>query len=80
MGSTAKKIVGAVAAAVAAPAMLFGAGIANAAELAVTAEPQITNDGIWIRWTGGSGGWQRKNTACNFNLGRIFCGRSVNER
>lgn len=55
MGSTAKTIRCAVAAALAAPAMLLAAGSASAANLTVSAEPQITTDGIWIRWTGGSG-------------------------
>lgn len=52
MGSTAKKI---VITALAAPAVLFGAGLAHANALQVQANPQITKDGIWIGWHGGNG-------------------------
>ena len=43
------------AAALAFPAVLFGAGIAQADNLNVRATPQITDQGVWIGWDGGSG-------------------------
>ncbi len=54
MGSMVKKFVMAVAAA-AVPAMVVSAVPAHANGLTLTAAPQITDQGVWIGWVGGSG-------------------------
>ena len=54
MGSMVKKFVMAVAVA-AVPAMVVSAVPAHANGLTLTAAPQITDQGVWIGWVGGSG-------------------------